>query len=261
MNKDLRKKIVEMVNKGGDGHIPSAFSILDIIHYLYESVLNYDPKKPTWKNRDYFILSKGHGCLALYVVLEKFGFLKKKDLELFCKKNGILGEHPDSTKVPGAEASTGSLGHGLSFSTGIAKALKIQKRKNPVIVLVGDGECHEGTVWEAANVAKNQNLNNLTVLVDFNLSGSQLLPYDKMVEKWKAFGWDSFEINGHNKKEFKKYINRKNILKQKNPTAIVLNTTKGKGIKLIEGHGPWHHKIPNQEEVEMLKKEIDKYVW
>lgn len=261
MNKELRKKIVEMVHEGGDGHIPSAFSVIDIIHYLYESVLCYDPKKPKWYNRDYFILSKGHGCLALYVVLEKFGFLKKKDLKQFCKKSGILGEHPDSTKVPGVEASTGSLGHGLSIATGIAKALKIQNKKNQVIVLVGDGECHEGTVWEAANVAKNQNLNNLTVIVDFNLSASQLLPYDEMVKKWKAFGWNSFEIDGHNKKVFKKFINRKNILNQKYPTAIVLNTTKGKGAKLIEGHGQWHHKIPNKEEVVILKKEIENYEW
>ena len=160
MNKDLRKKIVEMVHSGGDGHIPSAFSILDIIHYLYSKVLKYDPKNPKWEKRDYFILSKGHGCLSLYVVLEKFGILKKRDLKLFCKNSGILGEHPDATKVPGVEASTGSLGHGLSFSVGIAKGLKLRKKKNPVIVLVGDGECHEGTVWEAANVAKNHNLDN-----------------------------------------------------------------------------------------------------
>ena len=261
MNQDLRKKIVEMVYCGGDGHMPSAFSILDIVHYLYDSVLRYNSKNPKWENRDYFILSKGHGCLALYVVLEKFGFLRKKDLDLFCKKEGILGEHPDATKVPGAEASTGSLGHGLSFSTGIAKALKIKNKKNSVIVLVGDGECHEGTVWEAANVAKNQNLNNLTVLVDFNLSAAQLLPYDKMVEKWKAFGWDSFEINGHSSKEFTKHVNRKKILNQKKPTAIILNTTKGKGAKMIEGHGQWHHKIPTKQEVLLLKKAIDNYVW
>ena len=129
MNKDLRKKIVEMVHEGKDGHIPSAFSILDIIHYLYKNVLNFNKKKPNWEKRDYFILSKGHGCLSLYVVLEKFGILKKKDLQLFCKPQGILGEHPDATKVPGVEASTGSLGHGLSYSFGIAKGLFTKQKK------------------------------------------------------------------------------------------------------------------------------------
>lgn len=259
VNKDLRKKIVEMVHEGGDGHIPSAFSILDIINHLYKDVITFKKRKPHWDKRDYFILSKGHGCLALYVVLEKFGILKKKDLSLFCKPNGILGEHPDATKVPGAEASTGSLGHGLSFSVGIAKGLKIRNKKNQVIVLVGDGECQEGTVWEAANIAKNHNLNNLTVIVDFNLSGAQLLPYDKMLNKWKAFGWDAYQIDGHEQKTFKKYINKNKILNQKNPTVFILDTIKGKGAKVTEGHGKWHHKIPNKEEVQMLKKEIDNY--
>ena len=259
MNKELRKKIVEMVHEGRDGHIPSAFSIIDIIHYLYENVLNYNNKKPDWDKRDYFILSKGHGCLSLYVVLAKFGILKKKELSLFCKPTGILGEHPDATKVPGVEASTGSLGHGLSYSVGIAKGLKLQNKKNRVIVLDGDGECHEGTVWEAANIARNHNLNNLSVIVDFNLSGAQLLPYDKMKNKWKAFGWDAYEFDGHDEKLFRKYINRKRIFNQKKPTVFILNTIKGKGTKATEGHGKWHHKIPNKDEVNMLKNQIELY--
>lgn len=259
MNKELRKKIIDMVCRGGDGHIPSAFSILDIINYLYDRVLKFKSSEPNWSKRDYFILSKGHGCLALYVILEKKGFIKKKDINLFCKNKGILGEHPDITKVPGIEASTGSLGHGLSFGVGLAKGLKIRKKNNKVFVLVGDGECHEGTVWEAANVAKNHNLNNLIVVVDFNSSASQLLPYDKMEKKWKAFGWKTKSINGHSIKDFRAAFDPKLIKKLSEPYAIIANTVKGKGIKMIEGHGIWHHKIPNKEEYNLLIQDLNSY--
>ena len=151
-NNPLRKQIVQMVYNAKDGHIPSAFSIIDILELLYREYLKVDSKKPDWPERDYFILSKGHGCVALYTVLHQFGFLTDQDINLFCKPGGILGEHPDCTKVPGVEASTGSLGHGFPFAVGLALGLRIKNRMtNKVYVLVGDGECHEGTVWEAAN--------------------------------------------------------------------------------------------------------------
>src|SRR3990167_4367754 len=143
MHEEYRKRIVEMVRKGKDGHIPSAFSIVDIIAILYKNYIRFDPKNPEWENRDYFILSKGHGCLALYVNLHRHGFISDHDIGMFCKQGGILGEHPDRTKVPGAEASTGSLGHGLSFAMGIAHGMKIKNKSNRVVALVGDGECHE----------------------------------------------------------------------------------------------------------------------
>ena len=176
INSDLRLRIVEMICQSGEGHIPSSFSIIDIIAYIYSFVLNVNPKNPTWVERDFFILSKGHGAAALFVVLEKHGFISASDIEAYGTKLGILGGHPDSTKVPGVEACTGSLGHGMPMAVGIALGLKIQKMENRIYCLVGDGECQEGTIWEAANIASNQRLQNLTVIVDWNGSSQQLMP-------------------------------------------------------------------------------------
>lgn len=247
-NNDLRRKIVDMVMSGRDGHIPSAFSILDIIHHLYSHVLKFDPHNPEWAERDYFILSKGHGCLALYVVLHKFGFLTEEQMENFCRKGGVLGEHPDRTKVPGAEASTGSLGHGLSFAVGLALGMRIRAMGNRLFVLVGDGECHEGTIWEAAHVASNYRLGNLCVIVDWNQSGMQLLPQDDLPAKWRAFGWKALVIDGHSETELKETFNSLRLSQDENPTAIVARTVKGKGVPMLEGHGKWHHRIPSAEE-------------
>lgn len=244
-NKDLRRKIVDMVVAGRDGHIPSAFSIVDIIERIYAQHLRFQPNNPDWPGRDYFILSKGHGCLALYVVLEKFGTLTKKDLKEFCTHEGILGEHPDATKVPGVEASTGSLGHGFPFAVGIALAAKIQEKTCKVFTLTGDGECHEGTMWEAANIAANQRLGNLCVIVDWNKSGAQLMPIDDLPSKWAAFGFDVQVINGHDADDIDKAMQSITYTLDGRPHVILAHTVKGCGVPLIEGHGPWHHKIPN----------------
>ena len=251
-NKDLRKNIVDMVVKGRDGHIPSAFSIVDIINLLYSDYLKYDPKNPEWDKRDYFILSKGHGCLALYVVLEKYGILTKKDISLFCTPEGILGEHPDCTKVPGAEASTGSLGHGLPLAVGIALALKIKNLPNKVYVLMGDGECQEGTVWEAANVACNRKLDNICAIVDWNKSANQLMPIDDLESKWKAFGWEVTVADGHSEEDLKNNFNKISFNAGHSPSVLLAHTIKGKGVPAIEGHGPWHHRIPDENEYKMI---------
>ncbi|TAN51787.1 MAG: transketolase [Methylococcaceae bacterium] len=248
INKELRRQIVDMVVAGEDGHIPSAFSILDIITLLYREVLKFDAGNPQWQDRDYFILSKGHGCLALYANLHRHGFITDKDIAQFCKKGGILGEHPDRTKIPGVEASTGSLGHGLSFATGIALGLRIRGRNNRLFVLVGDGECHEGTVWEAANVARNQRLGNLCAFVDWNQSAMQLLPHDDMPAKWAAFGWNVQIIDGHSENEIRRAIAQVQFHGDGIPSVIVAKTVKGKGVPLIEGHGIWHHRIPDASE-------------
>lgn len=248
MNSDYRKRIIEMVREGKDGHIPSAFSILDLIAALYRDHLKYDATKPEWPDRDYFILSKGHGCLALYVVLREHGFLTEEDLHMFCKPDGILGEHPDCTKVPGVEASTGSLGHGFPFAVGIALGLKIREASNKVYVLVGDGECHEGTIWEAANVANNLRLGNLCVVVDWNESAAQLMPLDDLPAKWRAFGWETLVINGHSDSEIRSAFESVQFGVGSSPTVIVAKTVKGKGVPMLEGHGRWHHRIPNDEE-------------
>jgi transketolase len=251
-NRDLRKQIVEMVYRGKDGHIPSAFSLLEIITVLYRSVLRVDPASPRSVDRDYFILSKGHGCLALYVNLFRHGFVTESDIQAFCTKGGILGEHPDRTKVPGVEASTGSLGHGLSFAAGIALGLQIQKRDNRVFVVLGDGECHEGTVWEAAHLARNLNLGNLCALVDWNESGMQLLPHDDLPAKWRAFGWHTQVVDGHNEEELLAAISKVQFDRNGTPSMIVARTTKGKGVPFIEGHGKWHHRIPDAAEFQQI---------
>ncbi len=256
MNKDLRKKIVDMVYRAGEGHIPSAFSIIDIIAYLYEKVIKFDPKNPDWNERDYFVLSKGHGCAALYVVLEKYGYIKQYDLDNKSKKGAILGGHPDRTKVPGAEASTGSLGHGLPTTLGIALGLKLRGKKNKVIVFVGDGECNEGTIWESALIASNLKLGNLCCIVDNNGSAAQVLPVADLKLKFDAFGWETYVIDGHNQKELEEVFKKIRFEFSGKPKLIVANTVKGKGVSFMETHGPWHYKVPNKEELELIYKEL-----
>jgi len=256
MNNDLRRKIVDMVYKAGEGHIPSAFSIIDIIAYLYDKVIKFDPKNPIWDERDYFILSKGHGCAALYVVLEKHGFITQNDLDNKSKFGGILGGHPDRTKVPGVEASTGSLGHGIVTAVGIALGLKIKKQNNKVIVLVGDGECNEGTVWEAALVAANLKLGNLCCIVDNNGSAEQVLPVSNFSDKWSSFGWEVHRINGHKEEEIERVFKEIKFGFDVKPKVIIADTVKGKGVSFMETHGPWHYKVPNKEELESIYKEL-----
>lgn len=258
MNNDLRKTIVEMITHAGEGHIPSAFSIVDIISTLYAKFLKFDPQRPQWSERDYFILSKGHGCAALYVVLEKHGFISRTDIDQYGQYKGILGGHPDRTKVPGAEASTGSLGHGFPTAAGIALGMRIQQRPNRVVALVGDGECHEGTIWETALVAQNLKLSNLCCVVDFNGSAAQILPHPNIVAQWQAFGWETVSIDGHSEAEivdalgpFFKGLNTK-------PYAVIARNVKGKGVSFMETHGPWHHKIPNPQEFAAIMEELSR---
>ena len=257
MNPDLRLKIVTMIKDAKEGHIPSSFSIVDILDFLYSKILRINKRKPNDLNRDFFILSKGHGCAAYYAVLEKYGYMTKKTLSTYSSKNSILGGHPDSTKIPFIEASTGSLGHGFPFACGIALGLKIlKKNSNRVISLLGDGECQEGTIWESANVAANRKLNNLNAIVDWNGSARQLMPIENLEKRWRSFGWETYIINGHSVKSFqfmKKKINQKNNNK---PKVFIAETTKGKGVKFLEGHGSWHHKMPNEVEFANIKKEL-----
>ncbi len=256
MNSDLRKKIVDMICKGKEGHIPSSFSIIDILNYLYEKVLTYDSSNPKWSKRDYFILSKGHGAATLYIILRKFGFIDDDIINLYSQVDGILGGHPDVTKVPGVEASTGSLGHGFPISAGLALGLKIQNMKNRVFCLLGDGECNEGTIWETAMVAKNLQLGNLVAIVDFNGSAAQILPVDPFRKKWEAFGWETYEIDGHNLQEIDSVFSNLKYDIKGNPKVIIAHTLKGKGVSFIEGHGKWHHRIPNEEELNRIFLEL-----
>lgn len=255
INNDLRKKIVDIVVSSKEGHIPSSFSIVDIIEYLYSSVLNINPNNIKSNERDFFILSKGHGAAALFVVLEKFGFISKNDLREYGTIEGILGGHPDCTKVPGVEASTGSLGHGFPFATGIALGLKIKAQKNKVYCLLGDGECHEGTIWESANIAANNKLNNLCAIIDWNGSAQQLMPIDDLKAKWLAFGWSVDLIDGHNITLLKEFF-AKNYTDTK-PRCLISKNIKGKGVSFLEGHGSWHHKVPNSNEYKLIMSELN----
>jgi transketolase len=243
-----------MITHAKEGHIPSSFSIVDIIHHLYAYVLKVDPNNPQWDARDYFILSKGHGCAALYIVLHKFGFLTLDHINSYSLKGGILGGHPDVVKVPGIEASTGSLGHGFPTAAGIALGLKIQKKSNRVYALLGDGECNEGTIWETALVASKQCLNNLTAIIDLNGSAAQILPVDPLADKWRAFGWDVLEINGHDENDLKLAFSDQKITDR--PKIVIAHTIKGKGVSFVEGHGKWHHRIPNPEELDAILGEL-----
>lgn len=254
MNSDLRLRILNMICASGEGHIPSSYSIVDIINYIYEETVDIESIRNNSIDRDYFILSKGHGAAALYAVLEKFGLLSDLELESYGRKDSILGGHPDTTKIKYVEASTGSLGHGLPIATGVAMGLNIKGINRKVFCLVGDGECQEGTVWESANIAANQGLENLIVFVDWNGSAQQLMPIENLGEKWKAFGWKVFTCDGHSNTELRRTLLE--VSEVSGPTVILARTVKGKGSKLIEGHGVWHHKIPNAKELEQITLEL-----
>jgi transketolase len=249
----LRSQIADLVHASGEGHIPSSFSIVDILDVLYGRVLRVDAADPDSFDRDYFVLSKGHGALALYVVLAKYGLLDLETLATYGTADSVLGGHPDSSQLDFVEASTGSLGHGFPTSVGIALGLLIQGRRNRVYALLGDGECHEGTVWESANVAANQGLVNLTAIIDFNGSAAQLMPNDDMAAKWAAFGWSVQEVDGHSESQLEDAL----LAPPKGkPKAVVAHTTKGKGVSFIEGHGIWHHRVPNDGELSAIHREL-----
>jgi transketolase len=194
--KNLRNKIIETVYNAKEGHMASALSILDIIYVIYDRVLNITHSNTTCPDRDRFILSKGHGSLALYAVLESKGFFDKDEMLNYCKFNSKLGGHPYPS-LPGIEAATGSLGHGFPFGVGIALGCKRKNRKNKIVVLIGDQECNEGTIWESALLAANYKLDNLILIVDNNNSSNRSLPMIDLHAKFMSFGFDVVAIDGH----------------------------------------------------------------
>lgn len=244
--KELLTSILWMSHKSREGHVPSSLSILDIVWVLYTKVLKYDSAHPLNPNRDRFILSKGHASLALYVVLSKVGYFSKDKLEHFAEYESILGGHPDRLKVPGIEASTGSLGHGLPQAIGVALALKIKGKSQRVFVLIGDGEANEGTIWESALLASHHNLDNLVCILDFNHSTDRALSLGDVNSKFSSFGWEVKEINGHDHSQIEIAMQER---LSNQPLLVIAHTTKGKGIKAMENNPEWHHKIPSENEV------------
>lgn len=252
-SKDLRRLVVQMIEEGLAGHIGPALSVIEILRVLYDDFLHFDPKNPMWPDRDRLILSKGHGCLALYAVLADKKFFDKKHLRTFCKPNSILGGHPERGKVPGVEASTGALGHGLSIAVGMALAAKIRKQEYRVVVVVGDGELNEGSVWEAAMAASKHKLSNLTVFIDSNKLQSygktkEVLDLSPLADKWHSFGFEVAEVNGHDILALEKLTKRLPLDNQK-PTLVICHTIKGRGFPFAEGKAEWHHKRVNPNDI------------
>jgi transketolase len=245
-SKYLRKLVVRALEGGERGHIGSSMSLIEIMRVLYDDVLRYRPAEPGWRDRDRMILSKGHGCIALYVVLADKGFFPLDTLDTFCRRDSILGGHPEAGKVPGVEASTGALGHGLSIGLGMALGVRMQKRESRVIVVLGDGEINEGSVWEAAMCAGKHRLSNLTAVIDYNKVQSagptrEIQDLEPLVDKWRAFNFATVEVDGHDV-EALRAVFRRLPLAQDRPTAIVCHTVKGKGIGFAENDANWHHK-------------------
>jgi transketolase len=242
----LRRLVVDGLAGGGRGHLGSAFSLIEILRVLYDDVLRFDPHDPDWPERDRCILSKGHGCLALYAILADKGFFDADELARFCRFDGILGGHPDADKVPGVEASTGALGHGLSIGVGMALAARLRGREHRVFVVMGDGEINEGSVWEAAMCAGKHRLANLTALVDYNHQQSygptaQIQELEPLGDKWRAFGFAVYEVDGHDVAFLRDVLARLPQVPDM-PTAVICHTVKGKGVSFAENNLDWHHK-------------------
>ncbi|NER34662.1 MAG: transketolase [Oscillatoria sp. SIO1A7] len=251
-SKHLRKLIVDALVGGGRGHLGSSMSMVEILRGLYDSFLNYRPTEPYWKDRDRLILSKGHGCLALYAILADKGFFPEEELTTFCKATSRLGGHPEKGKLPGIEASTGALGHGLPMGVGVALAAKIRKQSYRVAVVTGDGEINEGSVWEAAMSAAKHKLSNLTVFVDYNKLQSygptrEVLDLEPLSDKWRSFGFEVQEIDGHDVKALEQLMQNLPLNSQK-PTAIICHTIKAKGFPFAEGRAEWHHRSRLKDE-------------
>lgn len=250
--RQIRRNILNASHVSGHGHIPTCFSVVESLVSVYIE-MKHDPERPHWHARDIFILSKGHASLALYCVLSHFGYFPIEEVDSFGAYQSKFGCHADRLKVPGVEASTGSLGHGIGLAVGMALALKIQKSNRRVITLIGDGESNEGTVWESLLVASDQGLHNLTVLFDYNKSQSRSLQIRKPVEKFQAFGCDAVTVAGHDVQAIINALQRPSS----QPKVIVLNTKKGNGCKTLEDNiFEWHRKSPNDDELKEFISEL-----
>lgn len=257
--KDIRKTIYKIAHYAGGGHMGAAFSVTDIISVLYfDNVLKYNAKNSDWEERDKFILSKGHACYALYAALAKAGYFSEEELWQIGKLGSKFGGHPKLHDIPGVEASTGALGHGLSFAIGIAYANKADNKKSHVYVVLGDGECQEGSIWEGALSAPTLKLDNLTVVVDHNKLQAMdrletIVHMKPFADKWRAFGWNVVEIDGHDYDEIREALL---IRKSGKPTVIIADTIKGKGVSFMENVPIWHYRMPNEEELQVLFKDL-----
>jgi transketolase len=240
----LRKVILDVATKNQCGHIPSALSILELIYVVYEEFIVGHGDSP----QDKFVLSKGHGSLALYAVLNHFGFISKSILYSFCTKGSPLGGHPDSTKCSYIEASTGSLGHGFPFGVGLALSKKIKQESGTVYVLVGDGELNEGTNWESLLTGSQLNLDNVVLIVDQNHSSDKAVDLEVLPDKFRAFGWFTIEVDGHSLSEIRDALKHKSH----KPKAVIANTQKGFGVKEMLNNPAWHNTRLSQQDYDLF---------
>ncbi len=260
VSKEIRKKILKMNYLAQGTHIGSSLSIADLLTVLYFKILTINPKKALDENRDRFILSKGHAVAALYATLAQRGFFSAKILDHYCQDGKKLPGHATKQSVPGVEVSTGSLGHGLSMASGMALAGKRDDKKHRVFVIMSDGECDEGSVWEAALFSSHHKLDNLTLIIDYNKlqafgRTNDVLKLEPLKEKWQAFGWAAREINGHNFSEIEKTLLTVPFVEGK-PSVIIAHTIKGKGVSFMEDKLEWHYNNLSKEDYQRALKEL-----
>lgn len=257
---DLKKKIFLTAYRAGAAHLASSFSVIDILYTIYcKGIVDVDSIRSEREDRDRVILSKGHACLAQYVILNKVGIITDTELSHFCQEGSPLGGEPKLGAMAGIEASTGSLGHGMPYSIGIAMAYKLNHYHGKIYVIIGDGECQEGSIWEAAMAAANFKLDNLVVIMDNNKlqamgAVEEIMGIGSWKEKWESFGFDVSEVNGHDTEQIKAAVSKPMI--KETPRLIIANTIKGKGVSFMENVPIWHYRMPNKEELKIVKKEL-----
>ena len=262
-----RAEIVKAIATAQAGHLGGPLSAIDVVCALYFRVMRVRPESPDWPDRDRFILSKGHSSIALYAALALRGYLPVSELETFDALDSRLQGHPDMTALPGLDMSTGSLGLGFSAAVGMALGAKLSRRDFTTYVMLGDGECNEGSVWEGAHVAQRNRLDNLVAIVDYNElqqtgwidpdSGKRMAPYSgtDLADRWRAFGWRVIEIDGHDMAEIVAAL-ESTATREGSPILILARTVKGKGVSFMENQPAWHSRVPNASELELALAEI-----
>ncbi len=257
----IRRHAVRMTSLGGSSHIASILSMTDIIAVLYGDTLKIDAKNPQWSQRDRFILSKGHAGGGIYAALAERGFFPIQELDTHCQNGSHLSGHVSHKGVPGVELSTGSLGHGLPVATGMAYSAKLDNHSHRVFTVLSDGECDEGSNWEAILFASHHKLDNLIAVVDYNkiqslTSISETLELEPFADKWKSFGWSVTEVDGHDHQKLKDVFSNLPFEKNK-PNCVIAHTTKGKGVSFMENSVLWHYRTAKGEELNNALKELE----
>jgi transketolase len=258
----LRVHVVQMTSRGGSAHVGAALSIADILAVLYGGTLRIDPQNPRWSERDRLILSKGHAGAAVYAALAEVGFFPVEKLESHYQNGSALSGHVSHKGVPGVEFSTGSLGHGLPVAAGIAYAAKLQRRSHRVFVLLGDGECDEGSNWEAMLFAAHHQLDNLVAIVDFNklqslASVAETLALEPFADKWRSFGWTVLEADGHDHVQLRQAFAEGAAVADR-PICVLAHTTKGKGVSFMENSVLWHYRTARGSELAAALAELER---